>query len=174
MFTQNLFFVLCTSLSFSIRFEWYSIVTCLIGQERTKFADVSLLVGHLIHKALWAASTAGATIHYLKLLSSSFVFKCRTIKGSRSQWPRGLRHRSAAARLLRSWARIPPGACMFVCQCCVLSGRGLCDELITRTEESYRLWRVVECDLETSWMRRPWPAGRGCCAKRKKEKKKNK
>ena len=35
------------------------------------------------------------------------------------------------------------------CECCVLSGRGLCDELITRSEESYRLWCVV-CDLETS------------------------
>jgi hypothetical protein len=32
----------------------------------------------------------------------------------------------------------------------VLSGRGLCDELITRLEESYRMWRVVVCDLETS------------------------
>jgi len=31
----------------------------------------------------------------------------------------------------------------------VLSGRGLCDELITRPEESYRLCCVV-CDLETS------------------------
>jgi len=30
----------------------------------------------------------------------------------------------------------------------VLSGRGLCDELITRPEESYRLWCVVLCDLE--------------------------
>ena len=30
----------------------------------------------------------------------------------------------------------------------VLSGRGLCDELITRPEESYRLWYVVVCDLE--------------------------
>jgi len=45
----------------------------------------------------------------------------------------------------------------------VLSGRGLCDELITRPEESYRLWCVVVCDLETSWMRRPWPTG-GCRA----------
>jgi len=35
-----------------------------------------------------------------------------------------------------------------------LSGRGLCDGLITRPEESYRLWRVVVCDLETSEMRR--------------------
>jgi len=30
----------------------------------------------------------------------------------------------------------------------VLSGRGLCDELITRPEESHRLWCVVVCDLE--------------------------
>jgi len=30
-----------------------------------------------------------------------------------------------------------------------LSGRGLCDELITRPEESYRLCCIV-CDLETS------------------------
>jgi len=36
------------------------------------------------------------------------------------------------------------------CECCVLSGRGLCDGLITRPEESYRLWCVVVCDLETS------------------------
>jgi hypothetical protein len=36
---------------------------------------------------------------------------------------------------LRLWVRIPPGAWMFVCcECCVLSGRGLCDELITRPE----------------------------------------
>jgi hypothetical protein len=48
---------------------------------------------------------------------------------------------------------------MFVCcECCVLSGRGLCDELITRPEESYRLWRVVVCDQETSKTRRLKPA----------------
>jgi len=67
----------------------------------------------------------------------------------RSQWPRGLKRRSAAARLLRSWVRIPPGGWMFVCcECCVLSGRGFCDELITRPEESYRMWCVVVYDLE--------------------------
>ena len=32
----------------------------------------------------------------------------------------------------------------------MLSGRGLCDGLITRPEESYRLWCVVVCDLETT------------------------
>ena len=36
------------------------------------------------------------------------------------------------------------------CECCVLSGRGLCVELITSLEDSYRLWCVVVCDLETS------------------------
>jgi hypothetical protein len=55
---------------------------------------------------------------------------------------------------------------MFVC--CVLSGRGLCDELITRSEESYQLRCVVVCDLETSRMRKPWPAlGRSATEKKK-------
>jgi hypothetical protein len=62
----------------------------------------------------------------------------------RSHW-----RRSTAARLLRSWVRIPRGAWFYVC--CVL---GLCDELITRPEVSYRLWQVVVCDQETSWTRR--------------------
>jgi len=83
------------------------------------------------------------------------------------EWPRGLRRRSAAARLMRLWVWIPPGVWMFVCcECCVLSGRCLCDELITRPEESYWLWCVVVCDLETSWMRRPLPTG-GSSAKNK-------
>jgi len=48
---------------------------------------------------------------------------------------------------------------MFVCcECCVLSGRGLCNKLITCPEESYRLWYVIVCDPETSRMRRPCPA----------------
>jgi hypothetical protein len=38
----------------------------------------------------------------------------------------------------------------------VLSGRGLCDELITRPEESYRMCCVVVCDLETSRMGAPY------------------
>jgi len=38
----------------------------------------------------------------------------------------------------------------------VLSGRGLCDELITRPEETYRLWCVVVCDLETLRMGAPY------------------
>jgi len=37
-----------------------------------------------------------------------------------------------------------------------LSGRGLCDELITRPEESYRLCCVVACDLEISRIGAPY------------------
>jgi hypothetical protein len=66
--------------------------------------------------------------------------------------------------------RIPPEAWMFVCcECCVLSGRGIGDELITRPEESYRLWSVVVCDLQTSRMSRQWSAlGRSATAKKKR------
>jgi len=48
----------------------------------------------------------------------------------------------------------PTGGIDVCCECYVLSGRGLCDGLITRPEDSYRLWRVVVCDQETSRMRR--------------------
>ena len=73
---------------------------------------------------------------------------------------------------MRSWVRNPPETWMSVCcECCVLSGRGLCVDLITRPEESYRMCCVVVCDLETSWMRRPWPAlGRSATRKKMKPK----
>jgi len=54
-------------------------------------------------------------------------------------------------RSLRLKVLIPLGhGCLSVVKCCVLSGGGLCDEVITRPEESYRLWCVVVCDLENS------------------------
>ena len=82
---------------------------------------------------------------------SNYMFK------RQSQWPRGLRCGSTAARLLRLWVRIPPGA-FVCCECCVLSGKGLYVELITRPEESHRLWCIAMCDIGTTRMRRPWPA----------------
>ena len=36
----------------------------------------------------------------------------------------------------------PAGDMNVSCECCVLSGRGLCVGLITRPEESYRVWCV--------------------------------
>jgi len=54
--------------------------------------------------------------------------------------------------------------CFLLWECCVSSSGGLCNELITRPEESHRPWCVVVCDLETRGMKRPWPTG-GCYAK---------
>jgi hypothetical protein len=70
-----------------------------------------------------------------------------------SRWLAGIVGPNAA----RAWMYLS-------CECCVLSGRGLCDELITRSEESYRLCvRLVVCDIETSRKRRASPE-LGCCA----------
>jgi hypothetical protein len=46
------------------------------------------------------------------------------------------------------------GIDVFLCECCVLSSRGLGLSLVhmSPTESG-----VSECDLETSTMRRPWP-----------------
>ena len=75
--------------------------------------------------------------------------KKRNLICCRFQWPSGLRRGSTAARMLGLRVRIPPGTWKFVYrECCVLSGRGLCDGPITRPEESYRVWcvwlRVIE------------------------------
>jgi hypothetical protein len=53
----------------------------------------------------------------------------------------------------------------------VLSCRGLCDGPIPSPEESYRLWCVIVCDLETLRLTRPWPA-LGCCARERESQKK--
>ena len=59
-----------------------------------------------------------------------------TVYEGRSWWPCGLSCRSAAALLLGYRVRIPLRTWMFVSRvCCV--GSGLCDEPITRSEESY-------------------------------------
>ena len=95
-------------------------------------------------------------------------YRMVNFKQIRSQWLRGLGRRSVAACLLILWVRIPLEVWVSVCyECCVLSGRGLCDGLINPPEESYRLWCVVVCDLESSWMRRLWPTG-DCCGEKKK------
>jgi hypothetical protein len=78
-------------------------------------------------------------------------FKVCNENKSRSQWPRGLRCGSAVARKLRLWVRIQLEVWVFVsCECCVLSGRGLCVGLITRPEDFYR----VSC-VQWVWLQSP-------------------
>jgi hypothetical protein len=100
------------------------------------------------------------------LIKHDYVTSCR------SQWPLCLRRWSAVARLLGLRVRISSEA-MEVCLSVVSV---VCsDELIPRPEKSYQTWRVDECDLETSWMRRPWPTGkRGGSRQNKTNKQTNK
>jgi len=51
---------------------------------------------------------------YVLLIMFSNNFSCGRRCHCRSQWPRGLRRRYAAARLLRLRVRIPPGG-MDIC-----------------------------------------------------------
>ena len=112
----------------------------------------SLLMQTFTEASLVPTYSSSKTVHHR--LSIFVSINCKVC---RFQRPRSLRRRSAAARLLRMWVRIPQGAWMFVCyECRVLSGRGLCNELIIRPEESYRLCCVVVCDLETSRIGAPY------------------
>jgi len=51
------------------------------------------------------------------------------------------------------------------CWCCHVE---VSETSCSLNQKSPTEWCVVVCDLETSWMRRPWPTG-GCGAKRKNE-----
>jgi len=103
------------------------------------------------------------------ILTSFFIARSLTLNCITHSTPVPVAARSKAQICDYSPAEIvdsnPTGEWMFICcECCVLSGRGLSDELITRPEESYRLCSVVVCDLETSGMRRSCPTV-GCRAK---------
>ena len=80
-------------------------------------------------------------------------------------------------RLIAGTAGLSPAEGMDVCLvfvvCCV--GSGLCDGLITRSEESYRVCvcvcvcvcvGLIVCNLETITLRLSWPM-LGCCATEK-------
>jgi hypothetical protein len=66
---------------------------------------------------------------------------------SRPQWPHGLRPRCVAAVATISCSDFAEGIDFRLCECCVLSGRGLCDGSIPRPEEFYR----VSCVWVWSW-----------------------
>jgi len=65
------------------------------------------------------------------------------------EWPPGLRRGSVAACLLGMGVGIPPQAWLSVSfECCVLSGRGLCDGPITHADGVLpRVVCLIECDL---------------------------
>jgi hypothetical protein len=72
---------------------------------------------------------------------------------SRSKWPRGLRRRSTAARLLKTWFRIPPGhgyLSVVSVVCCQVEVSWTSWSLVQRSPTECG---VIVCDLEkqTSW-----------------------
>jgi hypothetical protein len=78
-------------------------------------------------------------VYYIGLLPASPLTSKHYYLHGRSQWPRSLRPLAYWDCGLESHR----GHGMSVsCECCVLSGRGLCDGLITCPGESYRVWRV--------------------------------
>jgi hypothetical protein len=101
----------------------------------------------------------GTAIRRVHFSHMALYFLQTKVVSSRSQWPRGLRRGSTAARLLGLWVRIPPRAWMSVsCECCVLSGRGLCDELVPQPEESTDCGVSKKCVIvKPRKMRRPRP-----------------
>ena len=126
-----------------------------------RYTYIASLVNHLLAKiepesrVRWSKHVTAVSClrvnnseRYLNSQWSSLVFRQPGLTeimnlNKITQWPRSLRRRSAAAHLLGLRVRILPRAWMSVCcECCVWSGRGLCDDLITRPEKSYRMWCV--------------------------------
>jgi len=71
----------------------------------------------------------------LQLMSETVLILRRN---GRSQWPRGLRRKSTAVRLLVLWVRIPPEAWTFVCCLCV------CVCVCCQGEVSVTSWPLVQ------------------------------
>jgi len=119
--------------SLEVRINIYCILEMKI---KSKLRNETKVLAYFIrHSPNWLPRFVTARIPFV-LTNFDFIM----YTNCRSQCPRGLRSRSAAANLMRLSVRIPLWKWMSVCcQCCVLLSRDLCDELITRPEESYRL-----------------------------------
>ena len=80
------------------------------------------------------------------LLLQLLILRQLCLRGSyiwrRYWWSRSGRRRSAASRLLGIAGSYPAGGMDLSCECCALSGRGLCNGPIPRPEEAYRVWYV--------------------------------
>jgi len=130
--------------------QWFN--SCLLSEDQQTDCGLQtdLLSGCSLTTDLAPRSISLLRVPYTKYLnehkSGTFLLSSsnRGKTSSRSQCPCGLRRRSAAALSLESSFRIPLKVWMLVCPvclCCV--SIDLCDELITRPEESYLLCRCV-------------------------------
>jgi hypothetical protein len=92
-------------------------------------------------------------LNWVTQVASRFWFILYNNK-CRSQWPHGLRHRSAAARLLRPWVRISPEAWILSVMsvvCCQVEVCAMSWSLVQRSPTNCGC--VIVYDPETSRMR---------------------
>jgi hypothetical protein len=132
--------------------SWWTIIRLCMNITSTSFS----------YKIQWMKEIPHAFTEIDTVTWKKSIILATNIIYWRSQLPRSLRRGSTSARLLGLWVWIPLGTWITVsCGCCVLSGVGLCDGLISSPEESCRV-----CELsnrEASIMGRPLPT-RGCWA----------
>jgi len=90
---------------------------------------------------IWINTADSCSLSILSVMNFDFIFSCV------GAVPMAVAARSKTWVCCRSLAGIvgsnPAGDIMSVsCKCCVLSARGPCAGLISRSEESYRVWCV--------------------------------
>jgi hypothetical protein len=80
---------------------------------------------------------------------------------SSSQWPTGLRCvlRSLAGLAVSNPARDMDLSLSLSCECCVLSRRSICVGLISRLEETYRVWFCLSVIVSPRYYGRPGSRG---------------
>jgi hypothetical protein len=98
----------------------------------------------------WRNTPTSPSVSSLSAHGHLYIFPILYLFLSEAFLPIPMATRSKATRLLGLGVRIQPGACISVCcECCVLSGRGLCDGIITLPEEFYPVYCVL------MWSRKP-------------------
>ena len=105
----------------------------------------SSVTGHILKHSEIDLNLLMHVLRFVWIPSHNYVmFFCMDLfLSGPSELPRGLRRGTSVVCLLGLWARIPPGARVYVCcVCCLLSGRGLCIRLMNRLQESHRMWCV--------------------------------
>jgi len=136
------YIIYCTNMDFVL----YSVTGTGWSRESEQVNNIKILSSVLVFKCLLNTSTLNDIYYPYQPMHNIYInsqFLYRKYFYSRWHWPRGLRCGSAAARLLGLRVRFAPVKWMSLfCECCVLSGRGLCVGLITCPEEFFRLWFV--------------------------------
>jgi hypothetical protein len=109
-----IYFLSCGSSHYVYQYP-YSLIpdTCIEHTGHTQKNGAVLIVNTIKTEPFFCVCPV--FVNYTPIYVCMLVyFTVHNLCCCRSQWPRGLKLGSSAARLLGSWVRIPPGAWMFV------------------------------------------------------------